>query len=67
MQLDVDRTSGTAELAYVWGRGSLTFSFMEDGREKVVTALSTFVNVLRKGSNGSWKTAFRMWSDLPKP
>ncbi|MEZ5293788.1 MAG: DUF4440 domain-containing protein [Vicinamibacterales bacterium] len=67
LSLDVERVEGSADVAYAWGRGSLTFSYPRDGRETTVTAVSTFVNVLRRESGGAWRTALRMWNDLPPP
>ena len=66
MELQVEAMSGQAGIAFAWGRGSLTFSYEEDGQEKLFTAASTFLNVLRKGPDGRWKTSCRMWSDLSR-
>ena len=66
MELAIEETAGQAGLAYAWGRGSLTFSYQQDGQEKTVSTESTFLNVLRKQADGKWKTTCRMWSDRPR-
>jgi ketosteroid isomerase-like protein len=63
MELHVEDISGDAGMAYAWGRGSLSFSY----QDKTVDARHTFVNVLRKQADGTWKTVCRMWSDARRP
>jgi len=65
MELHLDEIGGDGNLAFARGRGSLTFSYEQDGVIKTVSARSTFLNILRKGADGSWRTSHRMWSDLP--
>ena len=65
MELQVDEVGGEGKFAFVRGRGSLTFSYEQDGVVKTVSASSTFLNILRKGTDGSWKISHRMWNDLP--
>jgi ketosteroid isomerase-like protein len=63
MELEIAETAGESAVAYAWGRGSLTFSYQQEGRDKILSVRSTFMNVLRKEGPGSWKTVCRMWSD----
>jgi ketosteroid isomerase-like protein len=64
MEQTVDGVEGSGDVAVVRGHGSLTFSIRGDGRDAVRSQGSTFVNVLRRQPDGSWKIAIRMWSDL---
>ena len=66
MELAIEETAGQSGLAYAWGKGSLTFSYQQDGQEKTISTESTFLNVLRKQADGKWKTTCRMWSDRPR-
>ncbi len=66
MDLQVDDVVGQGGMAYAWGRGSLTFSYVQDGKEKLVSVQSTFLNVLLKEADGRWRTTCRMWSDKPR-
>jgi ketosteroid isomerase-like protein len=64
MEQTIEGVEGSGDVAVVHGRGSLTFSMKQDGREVVRSQRSTFLNVLRRQADGSWKIAIRMWSDL---
>jgi|RhiMetdeSRZDD1v2_1073273.scaffolds.fasta_scaffold07425_15 uncharacterized protein (TIGR02246 family) len=64
MEQSIDDVSGEGDLAIVRGHGSLTFTMRQDGRETTRTQRSTFVNVIRRQPDGSWKITLRMWSDL---
>lgn len=66
MKLEIEKSEGQDGLAYAWGRGSLTFSYEQDGKQETVSTQSTFLNVLRKQADGTWKTTCRMWSDRPR-
>ncbi len=67
MDLRVDRIEAVGGLAWAYGRGSLSFTYVEGGETKSVTSNSTFLNILRRQEDGSWKTAVRMWSDRRPP
>jgi ketosteroid isomerase-like protein len=67
MEQTIDEVTGEADLAIVRGRGSLTFTMSQDGRESTRSQRSTFVNVIRRQADGSWKITLRMWSDLKGP
>jgi uncharacterized protein (TIGR02246 family) len=64
MEQTIEGVEGSGDVAVVRGHGSLTFSMEQDGREVVRSQRSTFLNVLRRQADGSWKIAMRMWSDL---
>jgi uncharacterized protein (TIGR02246 family) len=64
MEQTIDEITGEGDLAIVRGHGSLTFTMRQDGRETTRTQRSTFLNVVRRQADGSWKITHRMWSDL---
>jgi ketosteroid isomerase-like protein len=67
MEQTIDEITGERDLAIVRGHGSLTFTMRQDGRETSRTQRSTFLNVVHRQSDGSWKITHRMWSDLKGP
>jgi ketosteroid isomerase-like protein len=67
MEQTIDEITGEGDLAIVRGHGSLTFTLRRDGRENTRTQQSTFLNVVRRQADGSWKITHRMWSDLKGP
>jgi uncharacterized protein (TIGR02246 family) len=64
MEQTIAEITGEGDLAIVRGHGSLTFTMRQDGREATRTQRSTFLNVVRRQADGSWKITHRMWSDL---
>jgi len=64
MEQTIDEIAGEGDLAIVRGHGSLTFTMRENGRETTRSQRSTFLNVVRRQADGSWKITHRMWSDL---
>jgi uncharacterized protein (TIGR02246 family) len=67
MEQKVDEITGEGDLAIVRGHGSLTFTMRQDGRETTRNQRSTFLNVVCRQADGSWKITQRMWSDLKTP
>ncbi len=63
MEQTIDEITGEGDLAIVRGHGSLTFTMRQGGRETTRTQRSTFLNVVRRQADGSWKMTHRMWSD----
>lgn len=64
MEQSIDEVSGSGDLAFVRGHGELAFTMTVDGKNQTRSQRSTFLNVLRRAPDGSWKIAVRMWSDL---
>jgi uncharacterized protein (TIGR02246 family) len=64
MEQTIAEITGEGDLAIVRGHGSLTFTMRQDGRETTRTQRSTFLNVVGRQADGSWKITHRMWSDL---
>lgn len=61
----IDEIGGSGSVAYLRGRGELTFTWESpDGTGGERTSRSVFLAVVRKGPDGAWKIARRMWSNL---
>jgi uncharacterized protein (TIGR02246 family) len=61
MELQIQEIDGRDDLAIVRGLGTLTFT---TGTSPSTSIQSTFVNVVRRRSDGRWLIARRMWSDM---
>ena len=61
MDLTIETIDGCGDVAFVSGRGTLTFTIADISAPRSLA--STFINVLRRQSNGTWLIAERMWSD----
>lgn len=64
MEQSIDDVVGAGDLAVVRGRGTLSFVMKVDGEDVTRTQRSTFMNVLRRQADGSWRIAQRMWIDI---
>ena len=62
MELAIETIDGCGDVAFVRGRGTLTFTMAD--RSAPRSQASTFINVLRRQRNGAWLIAERMWSDM---
>jgi uncharacterized protein (TIGR02246 family) len=63
LTLNVEKIDGSGDIAYAVGTGALSFSYVENGETKTSAADSTFLDVMRKGADGRWRIAVRMWSN----
>ena len=62
MDLTIETIDGCGDVAFVRGRGTLTFTMAAASGPR--SQASTFINVLRRQSYGTWLIAERMWSDV---
>lgn len=62
MDLTIETIDGCGDIAFVRGRGTLTFTTADASAPR--SLVSTFINVLRRQRNGTWLIAERMWSDV---
>jgi len=54
---------GDGQIAYVWGTYEVAWIAQQNGKETTSSHKGTFLNVLRKQSNGEWKISHHMWGD----
>lgn len=65
-RITVDEVDGSGNLAYLRGRGFLTFTYRSpDGEESRISSEAVHISVARRGEDGSWRIARRAWSSLP--
>jgi uncharacterized protein (TIGR02246 family) len=64
MDQSIDDVVGAGDLAVVRGHGTLSFVMEVDGEDVTRTQRSTYMNVLRRQTDGSWIIAQRMWIDI---
>jgi uncharacterized protein (TIGR02246 family) len=64
-QTDLQEVDGSGDVAYARGRGDLTFEFFDSaGHRRQLRNRSVFLMIARRQTDGSWRIARRMWSDL---
>ncbi len=64
-ELTVEEVQGSADLAYVRGRGSLAFIYRSaDGEETSLTSEAVHLSVASRGEGGEWRIASRAWSAI---
>jgi uncharacterized protein (TIGR02246 family) len=62
----IDELGGGPDLAYARGTGQLAFSYEKDTMRTALTSSSMTLTILRRGSNGRWRIARRMWGPLAR-
>lgn len=63
----IDGLGGSGRVAYVRGRGDLSFTWEDaEGASGERISRSVFLMVARKGPDGDWRIAHRMWHALPE-
>jgi ketosteroid isomerase-like protein len=62
---EIDEIGGSGDVAWVRGRGALSFQWEEQGVVRDQTSHSVFLMTARRGADGTWKLKTRMWSNLP--
>jgi len=65
MDLQIAAIHLEGNLAVVHGKGTVSFSYTQDGVEKSGGATSTFLNIYTQSPDGNWRMSHRMWSNLP--
>lgn len=61
----IDGVDGSGDMAYLRGHGDLSFTWRApDGATSEHRSRSTFLMVARRGEDGRWRIARRMWSNL---
>ena len=63
-----DEIAGDGNVAFLRGRGDLSFTWTtadSSGGER--ESHSAFLSIARKGPDGSWRIARRMWHQIPQP
>ena len=64
MEQNVDEVVANGSVAVVRGHGSVSFVSTQAGKKESRLSRHTFLNIVRRQTDGSWLIAQRMWSDL---
>jgi ketosteroid isomerase-like protein len=62
---EIDEIGGSGDVAWVRGRGSLSFRWEENGAVREQTSRNVFLMTAQRREDGSWKLKTRMWNNLP--
>ena len=65
LALTIEQTSGNAGLAFVRGRDSVAWTVSRGGRITRSSNAGTYLNVMKKMPDGSWRIQAHMWDDPP--
>ena len=61
--IEVDEVTGSGDLAYVRGRGSLEFTYLSPAGETTrLTSEAVHLSVAERQADGTWRIARRAWS-----
>jgi uncharacterized protein (TIGR02246 family) len=67
LELHLREIGGEGRIAYVWGTDEVAWTTIQNGKSVKVHNAGTFLNVLKKQADGSWKISHHMWDDpLPQ-
>jgi uncharacterized protein (TIGR02246 family) len=63
LEISIEGLDGDCRVAYVHGKDDVAWTMVVDGATKASGHPGTYLNVLRKSPNGSWRIARHMWDD----
>ena len=63
--LTIDQTSGNSGLAFVRGSDSVAWTVSDRGQVTRWSNAGTYLNVMKKMQDGSWRIQAHMWDDPP--
>jgi ketosteroid isomerase-like protein len=65
LDISVDGIGGNTCLAYARGADTVAWSTIQDGKPTRTQHKGTYLNVMKKMSDGSWRILQHMWDDQP--
>jgi ketosteroid isomerase-like protein len=63
LEITIDSLGGDCQVAYVHGHDDVRWTVTENGVTKTYGHPGTYLNVLKKLPNGSWRISYHMWDD----
>jgi len=63
LELTIDEISGDGSLAYVWGHDTVSWTRGSGASATNWTNAGTYLNVMRRMPDGSWRIQAHMWDD----
>lgn len=67
LDITIESLEGDCRIAYVHGRDDVAWTTVENGVTTTHGHPGTYLNVLRKSADGTWRIARHMWDDAPPP
>lgn len=64
-EVTYDEIDGNAEFGYVRGKSRVEWIVEEKGQRRKFSNAGTFLTLLRKQADGSWRITHQMWDDPP--
>lgn len=65
-EISIDEVDGDGDLAFVRGRGTIDFTYRTpSGGTSELTSEAVHLSVARRGNDGEWRIARRVWSAIP--
>lgn len=65
LTITVEHTGGSASLAFVHGHDAVAWTTKANGIETRFSNAGTYMNVMKKTADNSWKIRAHMWDDPP--
>ena len=65
LDITYEEIDGECEIAYARGRDEVGWTVEENGAKKRHSNFATYLNVMRKLPDGSWRISQHMWDDDP--
>jgi uncharacterized protein (TIGR02246 family) len=62
-ELKTDEIGGTGDIAYARGHFTLAWNSQANGAGKTFSNAGTYLDILQKQPDGSWKITHHMWDD----
>src|SRR5437764_6164606 len=66
LNITVDHVSGNKTLAFARGLDGVAWTVVEDGKTRHHSHPGTYLNVMKKMPDGSWRIQAHMWDDGPE-
>jgi ketosteroid isomerase-like protein len=66
LDITVDQVSGDAALAFARGLDSVAWTAGEKGKTHRYSHPGTYLNVMKKQADGTWRIQVHMWDDGPE-
>jgi len=64
-EIEVEEVEGSGDMAYLRGRGSLTFTYQDAGGEvSHLTSRAVHLSVAQRTEDGTWRITRRSWSAI---
>jgi uncharacterized protein (TIGR02246 family) len=66
LDITVDQVRGNGNLAFARGLDGVAWTVIENGKTRRHSHPGTYLNVMKKLSDGSWRIQVHMWDDGPE-